>query len=217
MVDFDPSGATFPHALNTTFNSPPQTDSGDGVALTVMRHPRPGRRAYRTRLIDEVQRLRQRLEISDAHPYDGIAARDATIRGLERDAEQLREALSRVISERDAATARLKAMTQAADALLGEAENVDGERFSATWDAYSALMGTLPNENRLALNASHKDDAELLVNMSIILSPRDEVGAVDRSTLRALCDQERDPSAAWDACVTHMKAHGLKFSDGEPP
>lgn len=39
----------------------------------------------------ENQRLRQRLEISDEIPFDGIDARDATIASLEFDVERLRE------------------------------------------------------------------------------------------------------------------------------
>ena len=33
---------------------------------------------------DEIERLRDRLEIDPSHPYDGIYARDETIRGLEK-------------------------------------------------------------------------------------------------------------------------------------
>ena len=43
----------------------------------------------------ENQRLRQRLEISDEIPYDGIDARDAMIASLEFDVEQLRKELAR--------------------------------------------------------------------------------------------------------------------------
>lgn len=40
---------------------------------------------------DEIERLRTRLEIDPSHPYDGIYARDETIRGLEKQIESLRQ------------------------------------------------------------------------------------------------------------------------------
>ncbi|OBY90495.1 hypothetical protein A6723_019490 [Pseudomonas sp. AU11447] len=41
-------------------------------------------------LIAEVERLRARLEISDKHPYDGIACRDETIKGLDEKCDRLK-------------------------------------------------------------------------------------------------------------------------------
>ena len=40
---------------------------------------------------DEIERLRTRLEVDPSHPYDGIYARDETIRGLEKQIESLRQ------------------------------------------------------------------------------------------------------------------------------
>lgn len=53
-------------------------------------------------LISEVERLRTRLEISDRTPYDGIACRDETIKGLDEKCDRLEaenEALREIISE----------------------------------------------------------------------------------------------------------------------
>lgn len=53
-------------------------------------------------LIAEVERLRTRLEIDDRTPYDGIACRDETIKGLDEKCDRLKaenEALREIISE----------------------------------------------------------------------------------------------------------------------
>lgn len=42
-------------------------------------------------LRDEVERLRNRLEIDDRTPYDGIACRDETIKGLDEKCDRLKE------------------------------------------------------------------------------------------------------------------------------
>jgi len=39
---------------------------------------------------EEIERLRARLEIDPSHPYDGIYARDETIRQLDKQTERLR-------------------------------------------------------------------------------------------------------------------------------
>lgn len=39
----------------------------------------------------EIKKLRERLEVSDKHNYDGIESRDETIKLLEREIEKLRE------------------------------------------------------------------------------------------------------------------------------
>ena len=46
---------------------------------------------------DEIERLRGRLEIDTSHPYDGIYARDETIRGLEKQTASL---LNKLADER---------------------------------------------------------------------------------------------------------------------
>ncbi|HCL3184232.1 TPA: ead/Ea22-like family protein [Pseudomonas aeruginosa] len=53
-------------------------------------------------LIAEVERLRTRLEIDERTPYDGIACRDETIKGLDEKCDRLKaenEALRKIISE----------------------------------------------------------------------------------------------------------------------
>jgi hypothetical protein len=43
----------------------------------------------------ELDRLRERLEIDPAHPYDGIYCRDETIRGQDAEIERLKEDVER--------------------------------------------------------------------------------------------------------------------------
>lgn len=62
--------------------------------------------SYMQEAADEIERLRARLEIDPAHPYDGIATRDETIRMQDQEIDALRaevEAL-RVDAERFAWT-----------------------------------------------------------------------------------------------------------------
>lgn len=60
-------------------------------------------------LIAEVERLRARLEIDERTPYDGIACRDETIKGLDEKCDRLK-------AENEALRASLKALIHISDA-----------------------------------------------------------------------------------------------------
>lgn len=64
---------------------------------------------------DEIERLRSRLEIDPAHPYDGIYARDETIRGLEKQIASLLNTLADARTESMKLRAALRGVIRVAD------------------------------------------------------------------------------------------------------
>ena len=85
------------------------------------------REAVRAPLLVEIERLRERLEIDPAHPYDGIYARDETIRGLDAELLKLKArdiGWSMQFEEQAAELAKFKAL---AETLAGALEA--GTRF----------------------------------------------------------------------------------------
>ncbi len=62
----------------------------DSAELRALCQARDDARKERDRLKAEVERLRARLEIDDRTPYDGIACRDETIKGLDEKCDRLK-------------------------------------------------------------------------------------------------------------------------------
>ena len=65
-------------------------DSGKSMGRHMSNATMQGMTEHR-KLREEIERLRARLEISDASSVDGIEARDATIKGQDEVIERLRE------------------------------------------------------------------------------------------------------------------------------
>lgn len=84
-------------------------------------------------LIAEVERLRTRLEIDDRTPYDGIACRDETIKGLDEKCDRLKAEVERLRS-----------------ALLEVHAEVDGNIRPLTRDLVNMVSGVK--------NGSHPND-----------------------------------------------------------
>ena len=98
---------------------------------------------------DEIERLRDRLEIDPSHPYDGIYARDETIRGLEKQIANLLNLLADARTESMKLRAALEPLACTCDRANG-AVCSRAEVNCAFWQARAALAKQSTTEEERA-------------------------------------------------------------------
>ncbi|NMZ75076.1 hypothetical protein HBO32_18390 [Pseudomonas nitroreducens] len=104
-------------------------------------------------LIAEVERLRTRLEIDERTPYDGIACRDETIKGLDEKCDRLKRQVDMLINQHmpREPIPDMPGWTRVIDADRLKAENEALRQFAA--EAYQVL-GALDAPENVLDNAS---------------------------------------------------------------